>query len=160
MLRSSIFKNSLKGLTALGKKMIKTVQKLLRQYDKVVTKSTFDSLELSEGFIGLQSKELCLYGSKVFDYIEQGREPGAPMPPQGVLLEWMQGRGIPLSAEFPIRRAISINGIAPTPILATAFIELQQEASDKFADEILLNISKDIGDLYRKGFNFPIQLKL
>lgn len=47
--------------------------------------------------------------------IEEGRTPGKPMPPKGVLLPWMAAHGIPPSAEFPIRRKIGEEGLKDQP---------------------------------------------
>jgi len=43
--------------------------------------------------------------------MEEGRRPGAPMPPPGSLLPWMGRHGIDLSLEYVIRRAIARKGI-------------------------------------------------
>jgi len=43
--------------------------------------------------------------------VEEGRRPGAPMPPKGSLLNWMKAKGIDPKAEFVIRRAIGRRGI-------------------------------------------------
>lgn len=42
--------------------------------------------------------------------LEEGRRPGAPMPPSVVLLGWMRRHGIPESQEFVVRRAIGRKG--------------------------------------------------
>lgn len=43
--------------------------------------------------------------------VNEGRRPGAPMPPPGVLLPWLKRHGIEATAEYPIRRAIARRGI-------------------------------------------------
>lgn len=55
------------------------------------------------------------------EVIEHGRRKGAPMPPAGVLDEWMSTRGIPAEVEFLIRRSISENGIQASPYMRPAF---------------------------------------
>lgn len=58
-------------------------------------------------------------------YVEKGRRPGAPMPPQGVLLSWMASHGIPESSEFVVRRAIGKRGIKARPFVTKAFAEMK-----------------------------------
>lgn len=61
--------------------------------------------------------------------VEKGRRPGAPMPPQGVLISsgWLRRHGLPDKAEFAIRRAIARRGIPAAPFLTRAFDELKPE---------------------------------
>lgn len=54
--------------------------------------------------------------------VEVGRAPGAKMPPQGVLLEWMRRHGIPADREFVLRRSIARRGIRPQPYLEPALV--------------------------------------
>ena len=42
--------------------------------------------------------------------IEEGREPGAPMPPPGSLDDWEARHGIPPEADFPVRRSVGEKG--------------------------------------------------
>lgn len=63
--------------------------------------------------------------------VDQGRRPGAPMPPKGALLGWMSRHGVPERAEYPIRRAIGRRGIPATP-----FIEVSLERSRAVPAEI------------------------
>ena len=76
--------------------------------------------------------------------VEEGRRPGAPMPPRGVLLEWMRRHDIPAAAEFLVRRSIARKGIKARPYLIPA-LERNEEgirrefalAADKAAAEVL-----------------------
>lgn len=53
-------------------------------------------------------------------YVEEGRRPGAPMPPKGALIAWMQNKGIDPSLEFVIRRAIARKGIKARHMMKNA----------------------------------------
>lgn len=65
--------------------------------------------------------------------IEEGRRPGAPMPPSGSLLGWMSRHGIPAEAEFVIRRAIARRGIASRPYLVPALEGNRRAIEREFA---------------------------
>jgi len=65
--------------------------------------------------------------------MEYGRRPGAAMPPQGALLEWMRRKGIDQSLEYVIRRAIARNGIAGRHYMQKAFEKLKPQVERNFA---------------------------
>jgi len=74
-------------------------------------------------------------------FIESGRRKGAKMPPVEPIVRWARSRGIPTdnSTIFLIRRAISRDGIAPRPFMATVMeqIDLNMENwYDKLFEEI------------------------
>ena len=98
-------------------------------------------------------------GDLVFDislndyltYIESGRRKGAKMPPVEPIVRWARSRGIPTdnSTIYLIRRAISRDGIAPRPFMATVMeqIDLNMEnLYDKIFDEIM----RMINDFFNK----------
>ena len=98
-------------------------------------------------------------GDLVFDillndyltYIESGRRKGAKMPPVEPIVRWARSRGIPTdnSTIYLIRRAISRDGIAPRPFMATVMeqIDLNMEnLYDKICDEI----TKLINEFFNK----------
>lgn len=49
--------------------------------------------------------------------VDEGREAGKKMPPRGVLLGWLQRKGLPESAEYPIRRKIAEEGTPAAPYI-------------------------------------------
>lgn len=53
--------------------------------------------------------------------VEEGRRPGAALPPPGVLLPWMRRHGIPAELEYPVRLAIARKGIAAKRFFQQAF---------------------------------------
>lgn len=81
-------------------------------------------------------------------YIESGRRKGAKFPPVEPIVRWCKEKGIPSdnSTIFLIRRAIARDGIAPRPIMAKVFDELDRawdnEWSDKLFDIIMETINK------------------
>lgn len=75
-------------------------------------------------------------------FIESGRRKGAKFPPVEPIVRWARSRGIPTdnSTIYLIRRAISRDGIAPRPFMATVMeqIDLNMENwYDKLFDEIM-----------------------
>ena len=80
-------------------------------------------------------------------YIESGRRKGAKMPPVEPIIKWARARGIPTdnSTIFLIRRAISRDGIAPRPFMATVMeqIDLMWDGwSDDLFEEIMRIITE------------------
>lgn len=75
--------------------------------------------------------------------VEVGRRPGAPMPPSGSLLGWMQRHGIPAEDEYLVRRGIGARGIAPRPYLGPALTDNEsaiQREFDLAADRALAEL--------------------
>lgn len=56
---------------------------------------------------------------------EEGRKPGGKMPPAGVLLPWMERKGIPPEMEFLVRRKIARDGFPGTHAQAQAFTRIK-----------------------------------
>ena len=98
-------------------------------------------------------------GDLVFDillndyltYIESGRRKGADMPPVEAIVEWARSRGIPTdnSTIFLIRRAISRDGIAPRPFMATVMEQIDLNMPNWY-DKIFDEITKLINDFFNK----------
>lgn len=66
--------------------------------------------------------------------MEYGRRPGGPMPPQGVLLDWMRRHGIDASAEYVIRRAIARKGIVGKRYMEQAFQKNEARVRQNFEE--------------------------
>ena len=64
--------------------------------------------------------------------IEVGRRPGAPMPPPGVLLDWMRRHGIEPEKEYVIRARIGRFGIDGRPYLGPALTENESTIQREF----------------------------
>jgi hypothetical protein len=141
-------------LKALGEVIIGIIKKVFIQRGKDATGKTLSSLRQETLFDVNSVAELNVYGSKAFDYIEQGRPAGSKLPPQGVLIDWMQARGIPLDKEFAIRKSIAENGIAPVPIIEFSFIQVQRVIQQDLSEKILDDLTKTISTLIKKGFEF------
>ena len=97
-------------------------------------------------------------GDLVFDimlndyltFIESGRRKGAKFPPVEPIVKWARQHGIPTdnSTIFLIRRAISRDGIAPRPIMAVVFDELDKKWDKDWADELFDEIMRMINDFF------------
>lgn len=98
-------------------------------------------------------------GDLVFDiilndyltFIESGRRKGADMPPVEPIVRWARSRGIPTdnSTIFLIRRAISRDGIAPRPFMATVMEQIDLNMPNWY-DKIFDEITKLINDFFNK----------
>ena len=98
-------------------------------------------------------------GDLVFDiilndylgFIESGRRKGADMPPVEPIVEWAKKHGIPTdnSTIFLIRRAISRDGIAPRPFMATVMEQIDLNMPNWY-DKIFDEITKLINDFFNK----------
>ena len=135
---------------------VEVAQRLLRKYDKVATQLTLDSIE---GVIVESGRyiELVFSADKAWDYINDGRRPGAKMPPSVLspdgrrLKLWFDVKNIPLSADFPVRRSIAKKGISAKPItqdFITEFLPIYEAA---VADALAIDLA-DLGfELINKG---------
>lgn len=141
-------------LQAFADSITKTITETAKQFNKDATGSTIQSLNTAIRFDVQKAVQISVTGSKAFEYIEEGRPAGAKMPPQGALLDWMQSRGIPEAAEFAVRKSIAIKGIAPTPLISTAFDSIQKDFKDKVAPQAVEALAQGLINLIRKGFEF------
>ena len=85
------------------------------------------------------------------EFIESGRRKGADMPPVEPIVRWARSRGIPTdnSTIFLIRRAISRDGIAPRPFMATVMEQIALNMENLY-DKIFDEITKLINDFFNK----------
>ena len=85
------------------------------------------------------------------EFIESGRRKGAEMPPVEPIVRWARSRGIPTdnSTIFLIRRAISRDGIAPRPFMATVMEQIDLNMPNWY-DKIFDEITKLINDFFNK----------
>ena len=85
------------------------------------------------------------------EFIESGRREGADMPPVEPIVRWARSRGIPTdnSTIFLIRRAISRDGIAPRPFMATVMEQIDLNMPNWY-DKIFDEITKLINDFFNK----------
>lgn len=84
-------------------------------------------------------------------YIESGRRAGAKWPPVKPIVDWARKKGIPTdnSTIFLIRRAISRDGIAPRPIMARVFDEIDEKWDKDWANELFEQIMKVITEFFK-----------
>ena len=85
------------------------------------------------------------------EFIESGRRKGADMPPVEPIVRWARSRGIPTdnSTIYLIRRAISRDGIAPRPFMATVMEQIDLDMPNWY-DKIFDEITKLINDFFNK----------
>lgn len=85
------------------------------------------------------------------EFIESGRRKGADMPPVEPIVRWARSKGIPTdnSTIFLIRRAISRDGIAPRPFMATVMEQIDLDMPNWY-DKIFDEITKLINDFFNK----------
>jgi len=67
----------------------------------------------------------------------------------GTLKGWLRIRGIPLSAEFPIRRSIHARGIAPRRFFSNAFKSRYQKFSDEIERAVTADVNKQIDNILK-----------
>ena len=83
-------------------------------------------------------------------YIEHGRRAGAKYPPVEPILRWMKKNGIPTDngTLWKIMHSIVERGIAPRPIMATAFDIIDKEYSDKWMDMVFDELVKLLDEAF------------
>lgn len=82
-------------------------------------------------------------------FIESGRRKGAKFPPVEPIVRWARSRGIPTdnSTIYLIRRAISRDGIAPRPFMATVMEQIDLNMENWY-DKLFDEITKLINDFF------------
>lgn len=82
-------------------------------------------------------------------FIESGRRKGAKFPPVEPIVRWARSRGIPTdnSTIYLIRRAISRDGIAPRPFMATVMEQIDLNMENWY-DKLFDEITKMINDFF------------
>lgn len=149
-----MFEKIFDNIRLFGTRVIQVIKEVGQRFGKQKTGKTLGSLYRNVKWIGEEAISLEVFGSKVFEYIEQGREPGAKLPPANVLLEFMKRVGIPREKEWGVRVNISKFGIKPTPLLETSFIEINRDFNNYLANETGARISEELRRAAREGFVF------
>lgn len=150
-----MFQDTFKRILEFGNRMIEVIIQTGEKFGKRRSGETLGSLTKETKFTGESEVELNVWGSKVFQYIEEGRPAGAKMPPQGALESWMDSVGIPEEKEFAVRRSIAQKGIAPTPLLETAFIEITRDFQNYLPSIIGVDLGRELTKAAKRGFVFP-----
>ena len=84
-------------------------------------------------------------------YVESGRRKGSKMPPPTAIASWCKRKGLPSdnSTVWAICRAISRDGIAPRPVMATVFDLMDSdEWSGRWLDELFEEITKVLDNYF------------
>ena len=84
-------------------------------------------------------------------YVESGRRKGSKMPPPTAIASWCKRKGLPShnSPVWAICRAISRDGIAPRPVMATVFDLMDSdEWSGRWLDELFEEITKVLDNYF------------
>lgn len=124
------------SLIDVGSLLVNSMRTAIESHNKVDTGGLRDSIaaEIS-GRRGLQTLVVGPDQAHAAQAaaIEFGRQAGSRMPPQGVLLPWMERHGIPAEAEFVVRRAIATRGWPPFPFAAPALDQQRAAIDEAFA---------------------------
>ena len=84
-------------------------------------------------------------------YVESGRRKGSKMPPPTAIASWCKRKGLPSdnSTVWAICRAISRDGIAPRPVMATVFDLMDtDEWSGRWLDMVFEEITKVLDNYF------------
>lgn len=84
--------------------------------------------------------KIVLSSEDYLKYTEGGRRAGAKMPPVKAIEEWCGYKGIPKQKAFAIARGISLNGIAPRPVV-------EPSIPNDINDRISKAASEDVNDI-------------
>ena len=85
-------------------------------------------------------------------FVESGRRAGAKMPPPAAIADWCRRKGINAdnSTVFAICRAIARDGIAPRPVMATAFDMMDSERwSGRWLDMLFDELCEALDNYFR-----------
>ena len=115
-------KNLSKQLEALGRTYVQELTNQLKIEGKEASGSLIKSLQyrVDQNY---KTPILSILANDYLTYVDQGRRPGAKMPPSNQLLDWVKERGIKIKGQtdgqtaFVIARSIGIKGIKPTNVI-------------------------------------------
>lgn len=127
-----------------GDDVIKSMRDILIQNGKNASSNLSNSLRYVITYNGEDLDiefEMADYGL----FVDKGRAPGK-QPPIQAITPWLQLKGIPQSAAFPIARKIGKDGIKPTPFFESE-IEKNQDNLIKLLEEAYV---KDLELYYQK----------
>lgn len=84
-------------------------------------------------------------------FIESGRRAGAKLPPFQPIYEWCKRKGIPAdnSTVWAICKAISIDGIAPRPIMSNVLSIIDNRWDSEWSDSIFDEITKELDKIFQ-----------
>lgn len=79
-------------------------------------------------------------------FVESGRRAGSRMPPFQPIYEWAKRKGLPTDDRtiWSICKAIARDGIAPRPVMATAFSMMDERFETDWSDRIFHEIIKEL----------------
>lgn len=77
-------------------------------------------------------------------YVEDGRKPNSKRPPIEAIKRWAGIKGIPLSAAYPIARAIGQRGIVAKPYIPNFVGSTQESLVNSLDNEFAKNIDTQV----------------
>lgn len=141
--------NLKKGLDKFGKAYIEELTKELLSADKKNTGNLIDSLEYEVVNV-VNDLVLYIYADDYLNVVDEGRRPGAKMPPSNALLPWVLSKNIkignstPEQTAFVVARSIGIKGIKPTGIKKKALDNVIRMKMDILSDAAASDIQEYI----------------
>jgi len=118
-----------------GDALVEELKFKLANKDKFATGNLVDSM-FSEA-AGADGKAVVrVFAAAYFRYVEVGRSPGARMPPEEPIRQWLRVRGIDESKQFVIRRAIARRGIKGVHIVNPTIEEINQRFLPKYSKQL------------------------
>ncbi len=149
----SIVKGFFDSIKSFSNRLLKFIAPtVFKQKDKIATGKTIESLEVVQEVDLGAAVGISLYGGKSVEFINQGLPTGVYIP-DGELLDWMNARGIPASAEKNIQWGIFHNGVEPVPIIDALTDNGFQEARKFFQEQAVINLNQGIEDRMNELFS-------
>ena len=137
-----------KAVKQFGIETISSIAIALKSVGANNTGQLINSLryELKETAEGI---EMLIIANDYFKYVEDGRKPGK-MPPLNEILKWVNNKGLPSSAAFPIAKKIGKFGIKPRPVLRQ-IVESNKfkDSYNKLAEAYAKDIAKEINNIIK-----------
>lgn len=135
----------------IAQDIVSLVRAVMKSDTGVNRKVGFNTLKDSELFksVTASAEQNIVINLLLNDYIvfvESGRRAGSRMPPPTAIAEWCKRKGLPTdnNTVFAICKAIARDGIAPRPIMSTAFQLIDERWENDWSDRIFNEIIEEL----------------
>jgi len=125
-----------------GQGEVELMKKILVQKGKIASKFLYNSLKAEMK----DDLQLIIHMAEYGDDINDGRKPGK-FPPLAPLKKWLQIKGLPEAALFPIAKKIKEKGTKPTNFtepFTTDIAALQKKLLEGIGPELLAFFKKEL----------------
>lgn len=146
------FPNLYKIMNQIGQELVAELKKELQDKGKdasgkLINSLNYDLIQTDTGY------DIKIISEPYLKFVDQGRRPGAKMPPSSKLVPWIESKGIKFAggtttaqAAYVIARSIGDKGIKPANVVESSM----QKVYNNRKDDISKAVAKDYQEFIQK----------